>query len=66
MFTVRKLALYIDRWNQQWIVRDAEDKFWTVPAGDDGWEQRQPYFPTEETELEPVPSHYKYALGLPD
>ena len=32
---------------------------------DNPWEQRQPFTPAEETELEPVPGHYKYMLGLP-
>ena len=27
--------------------------------------QRQPFYPSEETALEPVPGHYKYMLGLP-
>jgi hypothetical protein len=68
MTIVRKqqLALYVDRVSQQWIVLDAEGNFWTVPgADDDPWDQRQPFFPTEETELEPVPGHYKHTLGLP-
>lgn len=61
-----KLALYVDRSNQQWIVLDAEGNFWIVPGDeDDPWDQRQPYWPTEETELEPVPGHYKSMLGLP-
>ena len=33
---------------------------------EDPWDQRQPFYPTEETELEPVPGHYKYMLGLAD
>jgi hypothetical protein len=60
------LALYVDRSNPQWIVLDAEGNYWLVP-GDDAspWDQRQPFHPTEETELEPVPGHYKSMLGLP-
>jgi len=27
--------------------------------------QHQFWNPTEETELEPIPGHYKYMLGLP-
>jgi len=65
MLRVRKLTLYIDRSIQQWIVRDGEGKFWIVPSDDNAWEQRQPFYPTEATELEPVPAHYKYTLGLP-
>ena len=29
------------------------------------WEHRQPFYPTDETDLEPVPGHYKDMLGLP-
>ena len=66
MIAVRKLALYIDRSKQQWIVRDPDGNFWMVPSDDNPWEHRQPFTPTEETELEPIPGHYKYTLGLPD
>lgn len=66
MVTVGKLTLYIDRTQQQWIVLDQEGKFWTVPPVDQAWSQRQPYYPSPETELEPVPGHYKYVLGLPN
>jgi len=66
MIAVRKLSLYIDRSNQQWIVRDPDGNYWTVPSDDNPWDHRQPFYPTEETELEPIPGHYKYTLGLPD
>jgi hypothetical protein len=60
-------ALYVDRTNQQWIVRDPQDCFWIVPGNEeDAWNQRRPFCPTEETELEPIPGHYKYMLGLPE
>lgn len=59
------VSLYVDRSSQQWIVRDAEGMFWVVPAGDDGWSQRQPIALTEEHDLEPVPRHYSYLLGVP-
>jgi hypothetical protein len=65
MRTVRTLALYVDRSNQQWIVRDHDGNYWIVPAGQDAWDQRQPFYPTPDTELEPIPAHYKYTLGLP-
>ena len=29
------------------------------------WDHRQPFYPTEETDLEPVPGHYRSVLGLP-
>ncbi len=67
MVTVRKcvVALYVDRASQQWIVRDADGNFWSVPPADDPWEHREPFQPTEETDLEAIPGHYKYMLGLP-
>ena len=68
MLTLRKnvVHLYVDRSSQQWIVLDPEGNFWIVPSDNENpWDQRQPFYPTEETELEPVPGHYKYMLGLP-
>ena len=67
MLAVRKqvIALYVDRSSQQWIVRDPEGAFWILPAGNDAWEHREPFEPTEETSLEPIPGHYKYLLQLP-
>jgi hypothetical protein len=61
----RVVALYVDRASQQWIVRDAEGNFWSLPPTDHPWDERQPFSPAEETDLEPVPGHYKYSLGLP-
>jgi hypothetical protein len=60
-----KLSLYVDRSSQQWIVRDADGAFWSVPVDEDGWKNREPFTPTEDTELEPVPGHYHYLLRLP-
>ena len=65
MVAVRKLALYIDRSSQQWIVQDPEGNFWSVPSNDNAWEHRQPFYPNEGTALESIPAHYKYTLGLP-
>ena len=48
-----------------WIVRDPEGNFWIVPPVEKPWENRESFTPTEETNLEPVPGHYKYMLGLP-
>jgi hypothetical protein len=59
------VGLFVDRSRQQWIVRDPEGNFWTVPSAELPWEQRQPYHPTAETELEPVPGHYREMLRLP-
>ena len=67
MIAVRtqRVTLYVDRSSQQWVVLDAESNFWIVPSVENAWDQRQPFYPTEETELEPVPGHYKAKLGLP-
>jgi len=67
MLTVRKqvVAIYVDRSSRQWVVRDADGNFWILPTSDNPWDDRQPFTPTEETELEPVPGHYKYMLRLP-
>jgi hypothetical protein len=62
----RRVALYVDRARpQHWIVRDPDGNFWIVPPVDNPWDSRQPFEPTDETELESVPGHYKYMLGLP-
>ena len=67
MLAARKHAatLYVDKASQQWIVRDSEGNFWSLPSTDNPWDERQPFTPAEDTELQPVPGHYKYMLGLP-
>ena len=59
------MAIFVDRSRQQWVVRDREGNLWILPSSENSWEDRQPFVPTEETELEPVPGHYKSVLGLP-
>ena len=61
----RVVALYVDRASQQWVVRDADGNFWSLPSTDNPWDERQPFTPAEGTALEPVPGHYRYMLGLP-
>ena len=63
--TKRMVALFVERLHQQWVVRDREGNFWPLPAVDHPWGHRQPFTPTPETELEPVPGHYTSLLGLP-
>ena len=67
MLTASKpvVALFVDKTTRQWIVRDSEGNFWSLPSTNNPWDERQPFFPAEETELEPVPGHYQYMLGLP-
>ena len=38
-------ALYVDKASQQWIVRDAEGNFWSLPLTDNPWDERQPFTP---------------------
>jgi hypothetical protein len=59
------VAIYVDRSNRQWIVRDPEGNFWTLPHSDRPWDDRQPFDPTEDADLEPIPGHYRYLLDLP-
>lgn len=65
--TLRKqrVAIYVDKPSQQWIVRDPEGNFWVVPSREEAWAHRKPFAPSDECELEPVPGHYKYMLELP-
>jgi hypothetical protein len=67
MFTLRKqqVALFVEKSSQQWIVQDPDGNFWVLPSVENPWDHRQPFQLTEESELEPVPGHYKYMLGLP-
>ncbi|MFO0852730.1 MAG: hypothetical protein U0871_29830 [Gemmataceae bacterium] len=67
MTTVRNqtVGIYVDRTTSRWVLRDGEGNFWLLPPTDTPWDDRQPFSPAEETDLEPVPGHYKYMLGLP-
>jgi hypothetical protein len=67
MLTVRKqvVSIYVDRASQQWVVRDAEGNLWQLPASDNPWHDRRPFTPDEDSELLPVPGHYRHTLGLP-
>jgi hypothetical protein len=49
----------VDKASQLRIVGDAEGNLWSLPSTDNPWAERQPFSPAEETELEPVPGHYK-------
>jgi hypothetical protein len=67
MIDVRKqtISLFVDRSKQQWVARDEEGNFWALPLTTKPWDDRQPFYPAEETELESVPGHYKNLLGVP-
>jgi hypothetical protein len=61
----RAASLYVDRTTHCWVARDPDGNFWRLPSTDRPWAERRPFTPTEETDLEPVPGHYKDMLGLP-
>jgi hypothetical protein len=61
----RPVAVYVDRSSGQWVVRDSDGDLWALPPTAAPWADRQPFSPAEETELESVPGHYKYTLGIP-
>ena len=58
-------ALFADRSGRQWVVRDPDGNFWVLPSVKDAWDRREPFHPSIETDLEPVPGHYKDMLRLP-
>ena len=60
-----KVLIYVDRASRQWIVRDPDGNYWIVPVIEVPWEHRQPIERLQDMELEPVPGHYKYMLGIP-
>jgi hypothetical protein len=62
---ITRVALFVERSSQQWVVRDPEGNFWVLPSVQNPWDHRQPFYPNEETELESVPGHYIHMLGLP-
>lgn len=58
-------GLFVDRSGRQWIVQDPEGNFWILPSVKEAWDHREPFQPNAETDLEPVPGHYKDMLRLP-
>lgn len=59
------VSLFVDRsLPGYWVVRDPDGNFWLAPPVESPWDNRKPFYPTEEMELEPVPGHYKYMLEL--
>ena len=60
-----KIGIFVRRASQQWVVLDPEGNFWILPSVEHPWDQRQPFCPDDQEQLEPVPGHYKYMLGLP-
>lgn len=67
MTTDRKpsVTLYVDRTSGQWIVRDLQGQWWAMPSTTDAWTHRVTYEPGETTQLEVIPGHYKFMLGIP-
>ena len=64
--TKRQSTLYVDKASQQWIVLDPEGSYWLLPPVEDPWRHRIPFEPSQESDLQPVPGHYKIVLGLPN
>lgn len=65
MHKLERISLYVDREGRQWIALDRDGNYWKLPSTANPWNDRQPFLPAVETELEPVPGHYKTMLGLP-
>ncbi|MFO0800918.1 MAG: hypothetical protein U0804_25920 [Gemmataceae bacterium] len=59
------VAVYADRAGGQWVVRDGAGEFWLLPHTDNPWRDRRPFEPADDSDLEPVPGHYRGLLGLP-
>ena len=62
----RKVCLFVDRSSHNWVIQDPDGVFWTISPREEAWEHKELFTPTDQTELEPVPDHYKYMLGLPE
>lgn len=61
-----QLSIFVHKSRQQWIVRDSAGNFWIVPSVENPWQHREPFELTEDdTDLEPVPGHYRYLLEIP-
>jgi hypothetical protein len=68
MTTAREpaMSLYVDRaCPERWIVRDKDGRFWILPPEENAWAKREEFEPSEDADLEPIPSHYLYLLDLP-
>jgi hypothetical protein len=62
----RVVKIFVDKsCPDRWVVRDTDGNFWIVPPSANPWDDREPYSPANENDLEPVPGHYSYVLGLP-
>ena len=61
-----RLSLFVDRASQQWVVKDGDGQFWVLPQTEHPWADRKPYCLMEDTELESIPGHYRFLLGLPN
>lgn len=57
-------SLYVDRGTGRFVVLDSDGDYWTLPTAQNAWDLREPFSPNDETDLESVPGHYKYMLGI--
>lgn len=65
VITGRRIRLFVDKANQQWIVQDSDGTYWVLASNDNPWEHRKAIHSTEHLQLESVPGHYKHMLGIP-
>lgn len=63
--TSTRIVIFVDKSNGQWIVLDSDGAYWIVLPGENAWDDRQPFYPDENSELLRVPSHYRHLLNLP-
>lgn len=59
------VSIYVEPSKRRWVVRDPDGHLWAVDSSTDGWDRRELYELTDDSELVPVPGHYRYMLQLP-
>lgn len=59
------VSLYVEPSTRRWVVRDPDGVLWAFDSSFDGWDRREPYELTDDSELVAVPGHYRYMLQLP-
>lgn len=59
------VSIYVEPSSRRWVVRDPEGHLWALDSSGDGWDRREPYELTDDSELVAVPGHYRSMLQLP-
>jgi hypothetical protein len=62
---VHGVRIFVEKSSGQWIVQDPDGDFWVLPCVENPWDRRLPFHPAPESDLAPIPRHYKNLLGLP-